>query len=256
MGASESQVSVPNVENNIVKPQNQENHAQPMEKPAHPELVDAKAKAMEKTEAIIQLPQNYKAILRDADSPVESSSVDKLLSQLHAGVYLNQKRKKYWVDKKSNKNCFMLFARDLSITWAEDYRYWHWSNQKETNSDVFIDVAELLQVCWLEIHVKFDVAKLSPGTLYGVAFVFMLRDEAFGWEFPVNFRVTLPNGYKVEHKVNLMTKPKEVWIEIPIGEFTTSSQSVGEIDIYCHQYEIGNWKGGLIVKGVSILPKN
>ncbi|XP_021294754.1 lectin-like [Herrania umbratica] len=256
MGASQSQVSEPTVANNNVKPQNLVNHAQPMEKPAHPELVNTQAKAMEKTEAIIQLPQNYKAILKDADSPVESSSMDKLLSQLHAGVYLNQKRKKYWVDKKSNKNCFMLFARDLSITWAEDHRYWHWTNQKEINSDVFIDVAELLQVCWLEIHVKFDVAKLSPGTLYRVVFVFMLRDEAFGWEFPVNFRLTLPNRFKVEHKEILMTKPKGVWIEIPVGEFTTSSESVGEIDIYCHEYDIGNWKSGLIVKGVSILPKH
>ncbi|XP_022715456.1 protein PHLOEM PROTEIN 2-LIKE A1-like [Durio zibethinus] len=253
MGASQSQDIDRSLQNNSIKPQNQERNVQPMEKTADSELVDAKSRAMEK----IQLPHNYEFILKDADSPVDISSIDKLFSQLHAGVFLNQKRKKYWVDKKSNKNCFMLFARNLSITWAEDYRYWHWSHQKETTtSDVFIDVAELLQVCWLEVHGKFDVANLSPGTFYEVVLIVMLRDQAFGWEISVNFRLTLPNGQKVERKVELMTKPRGKWIEIPVGEFTTSSQNIGELEIYIHEYDAGIRKGGLIVKGVAIQPKN
>ena len=94
MGASQSQDLKPNVENNSIKPQNQESNVQPKEKTADPELVDAKSRAMEKTEKIqIQLPHNYEAILKDSDSPVDFSSMDKLLSQLHAGVFLNQKRK-------------------------------------------------------------------------------------------------------------------------------------------------------------------
>ncbi|KAK6267529.1 hypothetical protein QUC31_011689 [Theobroma cacao] len=182
--------------------------------------------------------------------------MDKLLSQPHAEVYLNQNRMKYWVNKKLNKYCFMLFARDLSISWVEEHRYWRWSYQKETNSDVLIDVVELLKVCWLEMNVKFNVKKLSLGTLYGVMFVFKLTDEAYGWGCPVNFGFTLPNGDKVERKENLMTQPRGVWIEIPVGEFTTSSEIVGELHICCHQYDELNWKGGLIVKGVAIIPKN
>ncbi|XVF25380.1 hypothetical protein REPUB_Repub13aG0208000 [Reevesia pubescens] len=255
MGASQSQDSQPNVENRSINPQNQESNVQPMEKTADPELVDAKSRDMEKPQKI-QLPHNCEAILKDADSPVDMSSMDKLLSQLHTGVFLNQKRKKYWVDKKLNKNCFMLFARGLSITWAEDNRYWHWSQQKETTSDISVDVAELLKVCWLEVHGKFDVAKLSPGTLYGVVVIVMLRDEAFGWESPVNFRLSPPNGQKVARKENLMTKPRGKWIEIPMGEFTTSSQNVGELEIYFHEYNSSNWKGGLLFKGVAILPMN
>ncbi|XP_021298093.1 uncharacterized protein LOC110427047 isoform X2 [Herrania umbratica] len=194
--------------------------------------------------------------LKDADSPTESSSMDKLLSQPHAEVYLNQNRMKYWVDKKVNKYCFMLFARDLSITWAEEHRYWRWSYQRETNSDVLIDVIQLLNVCWLEMHVKFNVKKLSPKTLYEAVFMFKLMDEAYGWDTPVNLGFTLPNGCKVERKEILMTKPTGVWIEILVGEFTTSFEIVGEIDIYCHQYDELTWKRGLIVKGVAILPKN
>ncbi|XVF87047.1 hypothetical protein PTKIN_Ptkin18bG0089300 [Pterospermum kingtungense] len=226
-----------------------------------PERLVRKPRAMEKiTRKNILLPHNCEAILKDADSPMDMSSMDKLLSQLYSGVFLNQKRKKYWVDKKLNKNCFMLFARDLSITWGEDQRYWHWSYQKET-SDVSIDVAELLQVCWLEVAGKFDVAKLSPGTLYGVGVMVMLKDEdeAFGWEVPVNLRLTLPNGQKIERKETLVTKPRGKWIEIPLGEFktaATSCQNVGEIEIYIHECDTGMWKGGLVIKGVSIQPKN
>ncbi|XP_021298090.1 uncharacterized protein LOC110427046 isoform X2 [Herrania umbratica] len=193
---------------------------------------------------------------KDVDSPTEKSSMDKLLFEPHAEVYLNQNREKYWVDKKLNKYCFMLFARDFSITWAEDHRYWRWSYQRETNSDVLIDVAELLDVCWLEMHVSINVKRLSPKTLYGVVFVFKLTDKAYGWNIPVNFGFTLPNGHKVEHKEVLMTKPRGVWTEIHIGEFTTSSEIVGELDIYCHEYDVLFWKRGLIVKGVAILPKN
>ncbi|WRX26208.1 DC1 - like 10 [Theobroma cacao] len=194
--------------------------------------------------------------LKNANSFVERFSMDKLLSYSHAEVYLNQNRKKYWVDKKLNKYCFMLFARDFSILWAEDHRYWRWSYQREINSDVLIDVAELLDVCWLEMHVMFNVKKLSPKTLYGLVFVLMLTKEARGWEHPMNFGFILPNGYKVERKEPLKSKPRGVWIDIPIGEFTTSSAIVGEVDIYCHQYYTSNWKRGLIVKGVTILPKN
>ncbi|XVF87085.1 hypothetical protein PTKIN_Ptkin18bG0092100 [Pterospermum kingtungense] len=264
MGVSQSQEYLEqDAQNDSIQLQKQDTNVQPKGKTSDPEFVVEKPRAMEKiTRKNILLPHNCEAILKDADSPVDMSSMDNLLSQLYSGVFLNQKRKKYWVDKKLNKNCFMLFARDLSITWGEDQRYWRWSYQKET-SDVSIHVAELLQVCWLEVAGKFDVAKLSPGTLYGVGVMVMLKDEdedeAFGWEVPVNLRLTLPNGQKIERKETLVTKPRGKWIEIPVGEFktaATSCQNVGEIEIYIHEYDAGMWKGGLVIKGVSIRLKN
>lgn len=38
---------------------------------------------------------------------------------------------KYWIDRNM-KNCFMLYAKDLSITWGEDGTYWHWPIIKES----------------------------------------------------------------------------------------------------------------------------
>ncbi|CAK9187151.1 unnamed protein product [Ilex paraguariensis] len=203
----------------------------------------------------VKLPHRYEAILKDADSPIDSSSTEKLYEQLYAGVFLNKKRKKYWVERKSTYNSFMLFARDLSITWADDNRFWHWPYLPETNN-VLIDVAELLNVSWLEIHGKFETTKLSPGVTYEVVFVVMLRDPAYGWQVPVNLRLILPDGSRQEHKENMMEKTRGRWIEIPAGEFTTLPEKDGEVEFSLYDYDGGVWKRGLVIKGVAIRPKD
>ncbi|KAK9267216.1 hypothetical protein L1049_009636 [Liquidambar formosana] len=204
----------------------------------------------------VKLPHNYEAIVKDADSPIDKSSMNKLYEKLHAGVFLNQKRKKYWVERKTNNNCFMVFARDLLITWAEDNRYWHWFGLKDTRSDEFIDVAELYNVCWLEVHGKFEIAKLSPGIMYEVVFVVMLKDQASGWEVPINLRLSLPDGNIQEHKESLMEKPRGQWMEILAGEFKTLPEKAGEMEFSLFEYEGGKWKRGLVIKGVVIRAKN
>ncbi|KAK3037082.1 hypothetical protein RJ639_029924 [Escallonia herrerae] len=141
----------------------------------------------------VKEPHNCEAILNDADIPIDQSSLEKLQDQLYAGVFLNQKRKEYWVEMTSHHHCFMLFARDLAITWARDEHYWPWPSFKET---------------------RFDTTNLSPGILYDVLFVVMLKEPVYGWEVPVNLRLILPDGSTQEHKENLMEKERGQWIEI------------------------------------------
>ncbi|KAJ0082921.1 hypothetical protein Patl1_11877 [Pistacia atlantica] len=200
---------------------------------------------VEKTNGV-KLPHNYEAILKEADSPIDKSSPNKIKDQLYSG--------KYWVNKESGSNCFMLFARDLSVIWGDDQRYWKWTSLKET-SDVFVDVAELLNVCWLEIKVRFETTKLTPRALYKVVFVIMLKEVAYGWDAPVNLRLLLPNGIKIEHKENLKMKPRNQWIEIPVGEFRTLPERAGEMEISMYEIEDLNWKKGLVIKGIVITAK-
>ncbi|PHU25702.1 hypothetical protein BC332_04034 [Capsicum chinense] len=212
-------------------------------------------KKMEATR-VLRFPHNYEEILKEADSSVDRSSLDKLYDQLYAGVFLNQKRKKYWVDKKSNGNCFMLYARDLLITWGENNRFWHWPLVQES-SDELLPAAELLDVCWLEIHGRFNTARLSPGLIYEVVFIVMIKDPAYGWENPVNLRLILPDGSRQGHTENMVEKPLEKWIEIPAGEFMTSAnQKNGEIEFSLYEYEGGNWKRGLVIKGAVLRAKD
>ncbi|EXC24756.1 hypothetical protein L484_018470 [Morus notabilis] len=152
------------------------------------------------------------------------------------------------------KNCFMLYARDLSITWSENNNYWIWRQLKDA-SEESIETAELVNVCWLEVHGKFDTKKLSPASLYEVTFVVMLKCTAHGWKIPVNVALNLPDGSKQERKVSMLQQPKEQWMEIPVGEFRTSPEMLGEIQVSMYEFDGGKWKGGLIIKGVKIQPK-
>ncbi|XP_062162888.1 lectin-like [Alnus glutinosa] len=165
----------------------------------------------------------------------------------------NNNSLKYGVDQNPNSNCFFLHSKNLSITWGEDNRYWRWSKIEET-SDKVVDVAELLEVCWLEVRGELETRKLSPGTRYEVAFVIMMKEAATGWEAPVNVRLILPDGNKQEGKENLMKKPRGEWIEIPVGEFVASPEKSEEMKFSIYEHG-GHWKRGLVVKGIAIRPK-
>ncbi|KAL7599081.1 protein PHLOEM PROTEIN 2-LIKE A1-like isoform X1 [Lactuca sativa] len=189
-------------------------------------------------------------LLKNADAVIDKSPME----DLYAGVFFNQNRKKYWIDKATFGNCFMVFARDFSVEWGSDKRYWDWPSIKET-SDVFIDVVELLQVSRLSVESKFDTANLTAGMNYEVVFVMMLKEDSDGWSAPVTFRLDLPNGNKQEHEESLLKKPRSQWFEIQVGEFMVEPKNDGIIKFMLGETNSGGWKRGLVVKGVVIRPK-
>ncbi|ESQ55386.1 hypothetical protein EUTSA_v10026213mg [Eutrema salsugineum] len=192
-------------------------------------------------------PHNYEAILRDADHPISLST-----EQLRSGVFLKPARLiKYWVDEK-NSNCFMIFPRNLSITWSDDPNYWTWSPESPNET---VEAAELRNVCWLDITGKFDTRNLTPGITYEVVFKVKLKDPAYGWETPVNLKLVLPNEKPKEQKVNLRERPRYQWLDITIGEFKPENCSAGEITFSMYEHVAGVWKKGLFLKGVAIRPK-
>ncbi|KXG31820.1 lectin-like isoform X2 [Sorghum bicolor] len=176
------------------------------------------------------------------------------------GVYLAGKTKKYWVHEKTRCNCFMLFARALSITWSDDPRYWIWHPVKETN-DAEVEAASLQNVCWLEVHGKLELSHLTPGITYDVVFEVMLTEPAYGWTVPVNLRLRFPDGAVQERKEKLQDRPTKQWLELKAGEVKTAAQpgeghsGGGELEISLFEYDGGLWKKGLLIKGVKIVPK-
>ncbi|AEE84233.2 lectin-like protein [Arabidopsis thaliana] len=161
---------------------------------------------------------------------------------------------------KAKKNCFMLYARDLSITWAESQtnKYWSWfSDLDQTSSDVRTEVAKMERVAWLEVVGKFETEKLTPNSLYEVVFVVKLIDSAKGWDFRVNFKLVLPTGETKERRENVNLLERNKWVEIPAGEFMISPEHLsGKIEFSMLEVKSDQWKSGLIVKGVAIRPKN
>ncbi|XP_042499573.1 F-box protein PP2-A15-like isoform X2 [Macadamia integrifolia] len=183
--------------------------------------------------------------------PTENLPYDHLCS----GVLLDQKTKKYWIDPKTGYNYFMLFARDLSINCGDDQRHWEWAYFLEP-SNVLVKIAELKKVCRLELRGKFETSNLSPGIMYEVAFVVMLKAHAHGWDVPVNLELILPDGKKHEHEESLLSNPNGQWVEILVGEFMTSQDMDGDLQFSLLEIKGGNCKSGLVIKGVIIRPKS
>jgi hypothetical protein len=113
----------------------------------------------------------------------------------------------------------------------------------------------LQNVCWLEIHGKLELSHLTPGVTYDVVFEAMLTEPAYGWTAPVNLRLKLPDGAVQEQKEKLQEKPRNQWLELKAGEVKSQPGQKGEVEISMFEYDGGQWKRGLLVKGIKIVPK-
>ncbi|KAF8663029.1 hypothetical protein HU200_055620 [Digitaria exilis] len=119
-----------------------------------------------------------------------------------------------------------------------------------------IEAVSLQNVCWLEIHGKLELSDLNPGVSYDVVFEVMLTEPSYGWTTPVNLRLKFPDGTVVqERKETLQEKPRNQWLELKAGEVKAQPGQKGEVEISLFEYDGGQWKKGLVVKGIKIVPK-
>ena len=118
-------------------------------------------------------------------------------------------------------------------------------------------MAELLRVCWLSVSGGFDTKKLSMGTLYEVSFVVKLSQNSLFWETnPAILELSLPGGRRHMSKVDMSKiQQRDQWVKIPLGQFQTFLGNQGEMRFNLREHKSGQWKRGLVVKGVSIQPK-
>jgi len=235
------------------------------------------------------LPNQYPYLLARLDSPLEINSKKELYFALCHPNWIDGRTKKFWIEQATGKLCFMLSARNLNITWGDDDRYWHWVSKDESSLK---EIAELVAVCWFEVTGSFDCKLLSPGAAYSVSFrlkvhesprgiirFFSLRtfvppmSRAYGWNRkPVKFSLTTPCG---DHQIYArylsdMNQPVETegyqmapfrhveegWMEFDAGRFVVEEKgdNPGNIEFCMREWEGGNWKGGLLLEGVTILP--
>lgn len=141
------------------------------------------------------LPSDYMDIIGRAVDPTPSSPWSK--KQLYLwlsdnSLIIDNGTKSFSLEKWSGKKCYMLAARDLSIVWGDTPQYWKWTSLSESR---FSEVAELISVCWLEIHGKIKTSMLSPNTTYAAYLVFKSTEEAYGFEYqPAEVTVGITGG--------------------------------------------------------------
>ncbi|KAJ6915330.1 F-box protein PP2-B12 [Populus alba x Populus x berolinensis] len=206
-------------------------------------------------------------------------------------VLVDNGRKSFSLEKKSGKKCYRLSARDLSITWGDSPEYWTWNSDPTSR---FPEVAELISVCWLEIHGKINTSMLSPATLYTAYLVlkFSIDIHNYGLDVqPVAVAMKLDGEESYTRTVSWSAErrrgqvprnarrrlslfsfsrrrsvstgesdghyPQERgdgWLEIELGEFFTKEGKDGELGIRVFDGTT-HWKRGLIVEGIEIRPK-
>nr|AAM62133.1 phloem protein 2-2 [Apium graveolens Dulce Group] len=156
---------------------------------------------------------------------------------------------------KDKSSCAaVLTAKELSIVWGSDPRYWKWVSKTSPVNFEALDAAELIEVCWLQIDGTYNARNLNKGVKYGVYFVVELNSNPC-MNGPVTLKLTRPNGSPEEHKEDLQTKPRNKWVGLKVGEFTnTASGCDNTVKFSMNGCDGTTWKTGLTVIGAAIVP--
>ncbi|XP_017216091.1 protein PHLOEM PROTEIN 2-LIKE A1-like isoform X3 [Daucus carota subsp. sativus] len=156
---------------------------------------------------------------------------------------------------KDKSSCAaVITAKELSIVWGSDSRYWKWVSKTYPISCEALEVAKLITVCWLQIDGEYDTSNLKKGVKYGVYFVVELSDNLC-MNGPVTLKLTRPNRTTEEHKEDLETKPKNTLVGLKVGEFINSACGCeNTVKFSMNGCDGTTWKTGLTVIGAVIAP--
>ncbi|XP_020239795.1 F-box protein PP2-B10 [Cajanus cajan] len=214
------------------------------------------------------LPSDYHSIVSQASAPLNYDSKKALYFALaDRPVIIDQGRKSFQLEKKSGKKCYMLAARALTVIWGDNENYWTWIVDPNSR---FPEIAELKDVCWLEIRGVINTRALSPNTQYAAYLVFKMID-AYGFRNrPVELSVEILGGHvssKIvcldsnretpSNRVMGLQRPKDRndgWLEIEMGEFFNPGLE-DEVKMSVLETTNGNWKKGLFLEGIEVRPK-
>ncbi|XP_020599127.1 putative F-box protein PP2-B12 [Phalaenopsis equestris] len=127
------------------------------------------------------LPSDYAEILARAVDRVEFASMKHLYFRLCDPILIDGGKMGFFVDKETGVKCFILPARELLIIWGDTPQYWRWNHDPESR---FPEVAELMNVCWLEIRGRINSRLLSKRSNYSAYLIFKLSSSAAGFNDP------------------------------------------------------------------------
>jgi len=209
------------------------------------------------------LPKECSQIVSRAGLPI-STSKRELYARLVNSILIDGGTKMAWLERSTAKMGYMLSARDLNIIWGGDERFWRFV-PGDGHDSRFQVLAELSKVWWLEVQGQIDCRLLSPNTNYRVVFALKFGERPYGWEVPIKFSVTTPDGEPVELEECLNERRGESqgtnggWMGVVGGEFTARPTADDDDDSHIEfdmkEVAVLFSKGGLLLDGVRIQPK-
>ncbi|XP_052182538.1 F-box protein PP2-B15-like [Diospyros lotus] len=230
------------------------------------------------------LPPDYRDVLSRLTSPVLYRSKKELFLRLCIPRLIDGGTKSFSLERSTSKKCYMLSARELSITWATNSLYWCWKPSLQSR---FGEVAELITVCWLEIHGKISTRMLTPNTAYTAYLIVNFADRAYGLDYvPSEVLVEVDNhqsrgliylrpeeGKRKMPELILTCNRMEAlrarvmkgeekvahergdgWLEVELGEFHNDG-SEKDVKMSLKEVKGEHLKGGLIVDGIELRPR-
>ncbi|PIN02109.1 hypothetical protein CDL12_25378 [Handroanthus impetiginosus] len=222
-------------------------------------------------------------------NPVKFASKKELFFLLCNSILVDGGYKAFALEKSSGRKSYILSARELSILHGDVERNWTWKSIQESR---FPEVAELITVDRLEIHGRIKAHTLSPNTKYGAYLVFKISDNSFGldsipWEVSISSgdRILTTNtaclrdpddknralkGLFYGNRAQMMKervhkgdekearKRGDGWLEMEVGEFFVACDHEIDEEIEMSLMEVKGYqlKGGLIVEGIEVRPKD
>ncbi|XP_042755637.1 F-box protein At2g02240 [Lactuca sativa] len=211
------------------------------------------------------LRSDYRELIARAVSPLDFGSKNKLYFSLsYTHILLDRGYLSFQLDKESGKKCYMLGAKELSITWQHDTQYWEWTHIPESR---FPEVCILKQVYWLSIHGRIVAGMLSQNNTYDAYLVFGTTKDSRGVSVPAKTRLSfggsemetenvyLQRPHRVQENYVFPHKRKDGWMEIKLGEFDYNEGDNGKVEMAYEEIKLGHWKKGLIVEGIELRPK-
>ncbi|KAK9215637.1 hypothetical protein WN944_007642 [Citrus x changshan-huyou] len=236
------------------------------------------------------LPVDYQEILSRLVLPLAYISKKELFMRLCSPVLIDQGKKTFSLEKSTSKKRYILGARELSITWANNPLYWTWKPFLQSR---FTEVAELRTISWLQITGKINTKTISPKTQYAAYLIVKFAERAFGLDsLPSEVSLEVGNGsFKSQGTVYLRWQERKKqleclghlyflhrdealrsrvsegdgerfareredgWIEIELGSFYNDGGDGKEVKMCLKEVKGQHLKGGLIVEGIEIRPK-
>ncbi|KAG6498901.1 putative F-box protein PP2-B12 [Zingiber officinale] len=228
------------------------------------------------------LPADTPSILSSALRPFEYSSKRDLFFRLCDPILIDGGKMGMWLERSTGAKCYMISVRELTIVWGETPEYLRWISLPDSRFPEvavrFPEVAELVNVCWLEIRGSIQSKLLTPKTTYAAYLIFKLAYRSRGLDDPpqqASVKVGLRSSTTLvclqprsaaarERRIRMgESDPPTLplardngWMEVAIGEFYNDEGEDGEVAISFTEIKGGHWKKGLIVEGIEIRPKH
>ncbi|KAF3668702.1 putative F-box protein-like isoform X2 [Capsicum annuum] len=217
------------------------------------------------------LPSDHQQIVSRSVAPVVFDSKKDLYFRLsESPILLDEGKLGFWLDKTNGKKCYLLSARQLTISFSDNQFSWEHTFDADSR---FPEVAFLNNVDLLDIRGRIGTRVLSSRTNYAAYLVFKVSERYHGLE-STKARVRFVNQESEYEAVDRATtvilaarmprnlkgrlpeKRTDGWLEVEIGKFYNgeSGDDNGDVEARLLDSRPFHAKCGLMIEGVEFRP--